>query len=69
MNLDDDAFLDRQGAANWLRISLRTLDFYLATKRLPVRRIGRRVLIQRRDIEKFAARDQPILNRKTGVPK
>jgi len=46
----------REGAYS-LNISLRKVQNLIATKQLPVRRIGRRVLIRRKDLEAFARRD------------
>jgi excisionase family DNA binding protein len=47
----------REGAAGLLSISLRTLDRLIAGKNLPVRRVGRRVLITRDALEKFVKKD------------
>jgi excisionase family DNA binding protein len=44
-------------SARILSISPRTLQTLIATKQIPVRRIGRRVLIHRKDLEAFARRD------------
>jgi excisionase family DNA binding protein len=49
-------FSQREGAHS-LSVSLRTVQNLIATKQLPVRRIGRRVLIHRKDLEAFARRD------------
>ena len=46
----------KEAAAN-LSISLRTLDCLVATKQLPVRRVGKRALISRQALEAFARRD------------
>jgi excisionase family DNA binding protein len=46
-------FSERQ-AAQVLSISLRTLDKLILSKKLPVHKIGRRVLISRTSIERFA---------------
>ena len=48
----------RRDAAAMLDISLRALDYLLASKRLKRRRIGRKVLIHHRDLERFSASDQ-----------
>ncbi len=48
----------RREAADALRISLRTLDYLLAQGKLRGRRIGRRVVIPRAELERFAAKDQ-----------
>lgn len=52
----------RAEAAQMLNISLRTVDRLIAEKQLPVRRIGRRVLIIRDVLAQFFKRDH-----KTGV--
>lgn len=49
----------REEAAELLCISLRTLDRVIAEKRLPVRRIGRRVLITYEALLAFTKRDHP----------
>jgi excisionase family DNA binding protein len=51
--------IDRKEAAARLSISLRTLDTLLASRQLPSKRLGRRVLIHTRDLEKFAAVSHP----------
>jgi excisionase family DNA binding protein len=47
----------REEAAEMLNIGIRTLDRLIAEKELPVRRIGRRVLITRDALEKFTRKD------------
>jgi excisionase family DNA binding protein len=49
-------FSQREGA-RVLGVSLRTIQNFIASKQLPVRRLGRRVLIHRKDLEAFARRD------------
>ena len=44
----------REEAAEALRLSLRTVDKLLAAGEMSVRRVGRRVLIPRSEIERFA---------------
>ena len=44
----------REEAAEALRLSLRTVDKLLADGQIAVRRVGRRVLIPRAEIERFA---------------
>jgi len=46
--------LSKAESAYALNISLRKLDYLIAAKELGVRRIGSRVLITRRDLERFA---------------
>ncbi len=48
--------LSRREAAQSLSISLRTLDSLIAAGKLTVRRIGRRVLIEPAELERFAQR-------------
>jgi excisionase family DNA binding protein len=40
-----------------LGLSLRTIQNLISSKKLPVRRIGRRVLVHRKNLESFARRD------------
>jgi excisionase family DNA binding protein len=47
-------------AASALGLSPRTIHSLIAAKQLPVRRIGRRVLIHHRDLEQFARRDHAL---------
>jgi excisionase family DNA binding protein len=49
--------LTRSEAAATLSISVRTLDALLARGELPTRRLGRRRLIARTDLERFIKRD------------
>jgi excisionase family DNA binding protein len=44
----------KKQAAELLSVSLRTLDRLIATKRLVVRRIGKRVLVSREALEELA---------------
>jgi len=53
----DEILLSRKRTSEILNISLRTLDHIVAARELRPRRIGRRVLFERREIEKFARRD------------
>jgi len=55
-------FSQREGA-RILGLSLRTVQNLIAKKHIPVRRIGRRVLLHYKDLEAFARRDHPF----TGV--
>ena len=55
--------VDRKTSASLLSISLRSPDSLIASKRLPVKRLGRRVLIHRRDLELFASRSHPEARR------
>ena len=52
--MPEQILFSKRQAAQTLSISLRTLDKLIVLKRLPVHRIGRRVLISRSAIERFA---------------
>jgi len=49
----------RKEAASLLAISLRGLDYLISQGRIRTRRIGKRVLISRQEIERFARGDHP----------
>jgi excisionase family DNA binding protein len=49
--------MSKREAAKALSLSLRTVDYLIASKELAVRRIGRRCLISRQSLEEFARRD------------
>jgi excisionase family DNA binding protein len=51
--------LSKNEAAQLLGVSLRTVDRLIALKRLPVRRLGRRVLIKRSALRDLFRRDHP----------
>ena len=53
----DPILVNKKEAAALLSISCRLLDDLIAKKQLVVRRFGRRVLISRRELDKFARRD------------
>lgn len=53
----DPLLLDKKTAAKALGICLRTIDKLIAVRELPVRKIGKRVLIERSALERFAKRD------------
>ena len=46
----------RKEAAQWLNVSLRTLDALIAEKKLPVKRFGRRIMIHQNDLDQIALR-------------
>jgi len=46
-------------AAAMLSLSSRSIQNFLAAKRIPARKVGRRTLILVRDLETFLRRDQP----------
>jgi excisionase family DNA binding protein len=51
----------RREAADALRISLRTVDYLLTQGKLRGRRIGRRVVIPRSEVEKLLRQCTPIV--------
>jgi excisionase family DNA binding protein len=51
--------VSREEAAQLLSISQRGLDYLIANRRLPTRRIGGRVLIPVADLRKYARGDHP----------
>ena len=57
--------ITRHEAAAALHVSLRTLDYLLARGELRARKIGRRRLILRVELEKFAQRNHQTGNQKT----
>jgi excisionase family DNA binding protein len=59
MRADEKLLLSRRDAAQLLSISQRALDYLVATRRLPTRRIGKRVLIPVADLRKYARADHP----------
>jgi excisionase family DNA binding protein len=52
--MPEQILLSKRQAAQTLSISLRTLDKLIGSKKLPVRKIGRRVLLSQSAIERFA---------------
>ncbi len=56
---EDKLLVGREEAAQMLSISQRALDYLIASKRLPTRRIGGRVLIPVADLRKYARCDHP----------
>jgi len=57
--------IDKKTSAGMLSISLRSLENLIARGELKVRAIGRRRLIERRELERFARRDH--LTQPTGA--
>lgn len=56
---EDKLLVSREEASQMLSISQRALDYLVATKRLPARRIGGRVLIPVSDLRQYARFDHP----------
>jgi len=51
--------LSKPEAARMLGVSVRTVDRLIALKQLPVRRLGRRVLIPRNGLQSLLRADHP----------
>jgi hypothetical protein len=51
--------VSREEAAAMLSISIRSVDYLIATKLLSTRRIGARVVIPIEDVRRFARADHP----------
>jgi excisionase family DNA binding protein len=64
--LTDSIAFSRREAADALRVSLRTIDYLLAKGKLRGRRIGRRLIIPRVEIEKLLRQDTPMVQ---GAPR
>lgn len=62
--MPEQILMSRKKAAAALDVSVRTVDAYIASGALPVRRIGRRTLIPRLSLEAFAKRDHETSERK-----
>jgi excisionase family DNA binding protein len=56
---EDRLLVGREEAAGMLSISCRALDYLVANKQLPTRRIGSRVLIPASDLKRFSRSDHP----------
>jgi excisionase family DNA binding protein len=56
---EDKLLVGREEAAQLLSISQRALDYLIASKRLPTRRIGGRVLIPVAELRQYARCDHP----------
>jgi excisionase family DNA binding protein len=56
---ENKLLVSREEAAQLLSISQRALDYLVASKRLPTRKIGGRVLIPMGDLRKYARCDHP----------
>lgn len=59
MEAESQILLNKEQARHALNVSMRTLDNLILGKILPVIRIGRRVLISRETLQRFARHDQP----------
>ena len=57
--MTEKVLIPRNEASKALSISLRTLERLIASGKIPVRRIGSRVLITPRTLQQFAAGENP----------
>jgi len=64
--MSEQLLLSKREAAAMLGLSVRTLENLLSLKELPARRIGRRCLIERQALERFARRDHATKPRRKG---
>ena len=55
--MSDSILVSRKDASRLLGISVRTLDTLVVHREIRVRHIGRRILFERREINRFAGRD------------
>lgn len=55
--MSEQLLISKRDAAAMLGLSVRTLENLISVKELPARRIGRRCLIERNVLERFARRD------------
>ena len=59
VRLDGKVLVGRKVAGHMLSISIRAVDYLIATKKLATRRIGTRVMIPVEEIRRFARSDHP----------
>ena len=64
---DEKILLSKKEAAHLLSVSPRTIDYLINRGELRPRRIGRRVLLPRRQLEIFARRDHKTRSDASGV--
>jgi excisionase family DNA binding protein len=58
MDMNQKLAVSVRDAAAMLSLSTRTIQNYIAVKRIPARKVGKRTLILVRDLEVFLRRDQ-----------
>jgi excisionase family DNA binding protein len=66
MNTDKLLF-SRKASAEILDVSVRTLDYLIADRQLECRKVGRKVLIPRTSLTRFAGGDHPIERGRNGA--
>ena len=59
MTIQDKLAVSAPEAAAMLSLSLRSIQNYIAAKKIPARKVGKRTLILVRDLEEFLRKDQP----------
>lgn len=59
--MNDKILYSRKEAAQQLSLSLSSLDLLIAQGELEVRRLGKRILVPRTELEKLAKRDVEIV--------
>ncbi len=64
--MDQQLLVSKREAAAMLGLSVRTLENLIALRELPARRIGRRCLIERQVLERFARRDHRTQQERKG---
>lgn len=61
-NRTEKLAVDLRSAAEMLSVSRRTLENYIAARRLPARKIGRRTVVLLKSLEAFLRADQPSVS-------
>ena len=61
--MNSPVFLSKKSISQLLGVSLRTIENLIAAGELPVRRVGRRVLIPRQALEEFTRRDHTTVKK------
>lgn len=64
--MSEQLLISKREAAAMLGLSVRTLENLLSLRELPARRIGRRCLIERAALERFARRDHRTQQERKG---
>ena len=59
MTLQTKLAVSAPEAAAMLSLSLRSVQNYIAAKKIPARKVGKRTLILVHDLEEFLRKDQP----------
>lgn len=64
--MNERLLISKREAAAMLGLSVRTIENLIALRELPARRIGRRCLIERHALERFARRDHRTKQERKG---